>query len=119
MAHAGHYQHKLTDIQDALGKDGSSDAAQLLNQLHQLLEDLNREMVTLRAQYHTRISSANAGTGSSRVLTSHRQSASGGKRAEQVAKLEAERDSKLAPYQEIKTKVEETLAQIAGSQPAA
>lgn len=118
MAHAGQYQHKLNDIQTALSEAGS-DAAALLNQLRQLREDINREMITLRAQYHSRISSASAGTGSSRVLTSNRQAASGGRRVEQVAKLEEERDAKLEPYLEIKTKIEEVLAQIEGGKSAA
>lgn len=118
MANVNHYQHKLNDIQTALGEAGS-DSADLQNQLHQMVEDINRELVTLRAQYHTRISSATAGSGGSRVLVSNRQAASGGRRAEQVAKLEEERDSKLTPFQEIKTKVEEVLAQFDGGKTSA
>jgi len=114
MATAVQIQHRLSELESAGGE-----VAERQETLRQLLEEVNREIVALRAQYHTRLLSANSGAGGSRVLTSNKRAASGGRRAEDVARLEEERDAKMAPFQEIKTSIEEALARLEPGQAAA
>ncbi len=104
MTTANQFQHRLDTIQlpDAAGQE---EIAGLQNELRQLLEDINREIQVIRGQYNPRIASANAGA-------LNRQGGSARHRADEVERLETERDQKIQPYVEVREKTEALLARV-------
>ncbi len=116
MTTPAQYQHKLaeldlTALDQPLSNETQPKLEELRNQLHQYEQDVNREMHIIRTQYQPRIDSVNRG-GSSRVLTSNKQVSSGRKRAEELERLERERDEKIAPYQAVKDNLMDLLHKV-------
>lgn len=108
------YEHKLSEMDfGILDRPGAAreDLQTLNGQLREMVQDINREVQVLRAQYQARISSANAG-GTSRVLVSNKQSASERRRSEQVERLQNERDAKIQPYLDVREKLEGYLSRL-------
>lgn len=103
MTTANQFQHRLDAIQlpDAAGQE---EIAGLQNELRQLLEDINREMQVIRGQYNPRIAAANAGALNRQGSPRHR--------ADEVERLETERDQKIQPFVEVREKVEALLARV-------
>ena len=114
------FQHKLEELNlDQLKTGADSDALQAAeNELRQMEQDIQREIRVIQVQYQTRIDGANRG-GGSQVLVSNRQAGSERRRAEQVEKLEAERDGKLQPFQEVLEKVVEHIRALEGGRDSA
>lgn len=105
------FQHRISEIDlSALQQPGSDRLQELENQLRQIEQDINREIHVIRSEYKPRVDTASRG-GVSRVNISNRH-ASDRYRAEEVTRLEAERDAKIVPLQEVKQKVDELLAQV-------
>lgn len=116
MTTPAQYQHKLSELDltaldQPLTNETQPKLEELRNQLHQIEQDINREIHIIRSQYQPRIDSVNRG-GSSRVLTSNKQVSSGRKRAEELERLERERDDKIAPYQAVKDSVMDLLHKV-------
>lgn len=110
MITAAQYQYKIQELNlDALKSGADSEAAQAAGDaLRQMEQDIQREIRVIQIQYQSRIDAANRG-GSSQIMVSNRQTGSERRRAEQVEKLETERDSKIQPYQEVLDQVMEHL----------
>lgn len=110
MTTAAQYQHKIEELNLAELKGGTdSEAVQTAgNALRQMEQDIQREIRVIQMQYQSRIDAANRG-GSSQILVANRQTGSERHRADQVEKLETERDAKLQPYQEILEQVLEHI----------
>jgi len=113
MTTAAQYQHKIQELDlDALKSGADSQAVQATGDtLRQIEQDIQREIRVIQIQYQSRIDAANRG-GSSQIMVSNRQTGSERRRAEQVEKLEAERDAKIRPYQEILDQVTEHLREL-------
>jgi hypothetical protein len=111
MITAVQFQHRISEIDlSALQQPGSDRLQELENQLRQIEQDINREIHVIRSEYKPRIDTASRG-GVSRVVVSNRH-ASDRYRAEEVTRLETERDEKIAPLQEVKQKVDGLLEQV-------
>lgn len=122
MITAAQYQHQLAglslevldqpltskaDAQEALPK-----IVAIQDQLQQIEQGINLDLHVMRSQYQARIASAEAGGGSSRIMVSAKRRMGGSQRAGEEARLTAERDEKVAPYQDLKTKVVEILVKV-------
>lgn len=114
------FQRKLAELNlDALKDSAGGEAAQTAeNELRQMEQDIQREMRVIQMQYQTRIDGANRG-GGSRVLVSNRQAGSERHRADQVGKLETERDGKLQPFQEVLEQVVQHIRALEGGRDTA
>ena len=110
MTTATQYHYKIQELDvDALKSGADSQAVQAAGDaLRQIEQDIQREIRVIQIQYQSRIDAADRG-GSSQSMASNRQTGSERRRAEQVEKLEAERDAKLQPYQEVLDQVTEHL----------
>ncbi len=129
MITAAQYQHQLSgvslevldqplttkaDAQEALPK-----IIAVQNQLQQIEQGINLELHVMRSKYQSRIASAEAGGGSSRIMVSAKRRMGGSQRASEEARLTAERDEKVAPFQELKSKVADILEKAGAARSAA
>lgn len=105
MTTPAQYEHRLAEmnLDDLTGSEALGAAEADLRQLEQ---DIQRDIRVIQAQYQSRITGANRG-GGSQVMVTNRQSASDRRRADQVEKLEAERDGKIQPFQQVLDQVME------------
>ncbi|HEY9089029.1 MAG TPA: hypothetical protein VIO36_12730 [Anaerolineaceae bacterium] len=107
MTTPAQFEHRLAEMNiDTLTGSEALQAAE--DELRLMEQDIQREIRVIQLQYQSRITGANRG-GSSQVLVSNRQAASERRRADQVEKLEAERDGKVQPYQQVLDAVVERL----------
>ncbi len=116
MTTPAQYQHRLSELDvtaldQPLTNETQPKLEELRDHLHQMEQDINREIHIIRTQYQPRIDGVNRG-GSSRVLTSNKQVSSGRKRAEELERLEQERDGKIAPFQAVKDNVMDLLQKV-------
>jgi len=128
MITAAQYQHQLSelslDILD-MALTSKTEAQEALpkiiavqNQLQQIEQGINLELHVMRSQYQARIAGAEAG-GSSRIMVSAKRRIGSSQRANEEARLTAERDEKVAPFQDLKSKVAELLVKAGGARDAA
>jgi hypothetical protein len=112
------YQHQLSEMDLSALEQGGEALSTLEEKLREIERGVNQEMHVLRAQYQARLTAARAGS-SSQVMVSNKSRPGSKKRDEEALRIENERDSKLAPYAEVKDKVDELLAKVeaARSQP--
>lgn len=110
MTTAAQYQYKIQELDlDAVKSGADSQAVQTAaDTLRQMEQDIQREIRVIQMQYQSRIDAANRG-GSSQIMVSNRQAGSERRRADQVEKLESERDAKLQPYQEVLDQIAEHI----------
>jgi hypothetical protein len=123
MTTAAQYQHRLSELDfsaldQPLTNETMTGLETLQNHLAQLEQDINREIHIIRNQYQTRIDSVNRGS-SSRILTSNKQATSGAKRADELGRLENERDEKIAPFQATKDSVLDYQQRVEAAKTAA
>ncbi len=106
---AAQFQYQLNELMSQVptgeNKAGLEEAR---NRLAEMEQAVNMEMHILRGQYQARLASVNAGASTMVNLPNKR----GRQHAHEVERIEAERDEKLGPYQEVKTKIEESLKQL-------
>ncbi len=107
MTTPAQFQHKVSEM-SLDGLKSSEERAAALEQLHELEQDIQREIRVIEVQYQKQIEVANRG-GSSQVMMSNRQAGSERRRAEQVEKLQTELNGKLQPYQEVLQQVVEHI----------
>jgi hypothetical protein len=123
MTTPSQYQHRLSELDfsaldQPLTDETMTGLETLQNQLALLEQDINREIHIIRNQYQSRIDSVNRGS-SSRVLTSNKQASSGRKRADELGRLENERDEKISPFQAVKDSVMDYLQRVEAAKTAA
>jgi hypothetical protein len=112
MKTSAQYQHMVAEIHlDEIKSEGISpaEAGEFLSKLetahNQLLEverSLNLDLRAFNAQYQGRMAS------SLRDITSHH----GKNRVEEEQRIQDERESKLAPYEDIKKQIAQMLSQV-------
>jgi hypothetical protein len=122
------YQHQLADLKiDILDKPLTSkvDAQAALTEINalkdhllQMEQSLNLDLHVLRSQFQARRAAAEAGS-SSRIMVSAKHRVGGSQRVDEENKLAAERDEKLAPFQELKSQVTELLDKVEAARSAA
>ena len=122
MTTPAQYRHQLDALKlaeiptDGLKPGDAQQSLLLLQDLTRQAQEIERSVTlqiqALRAQYQARRASAQAGA-SSRIMVSNKRRMGGKMRQEEMEKLDAERDEKIGPLEEIKKEVEELLAQAA------
>jgi F0F1-type ATP synthase membrane subunit b/b' len=122
MASAEEYRQQVSDLgldhmeigasSLAEGKAALADVRRLQKELRQIKRNVNLEMKTVRTQYKARIAAAGT-SGWTGLLAMGR----GGSRyrASEKRRVRAERDSKLAPYDEVKLTIDDLLVQMDGA----
>jgi hypothetical protein len=96
----------------AEGKDALANVRRLQKELRQIKRNINLEMKTIRAQYKPKIAEAGT-TGWTGLLAMGR---GGGRlRASEKRRVRAERDSRLAPYDQVKLTIDDLLVQMDGA----
>lgn len=83
----------------------------LQKQLRQIKRNINLDMKAIRAEYRQRVSTAAAGSSAILSLFGKRKLA-GQMRAGEKRRLNAERDRKLAPYEDLKLTIDDLLVQM-------
>lgn len=121
MTTPAQYRHQLDEISSGQiptenltpvqVKENLAKLAGLVSQAQELERALNLDLQVLRTQYRSRAAAASSGL-SSRVRVSNRNRPGSKDRAEEVEHITAERDARLAPYEEVKQDLEKFLASL-------
>jgi len=122
MTTPAQYQHQLSELQldesptEGLTPAQAQEKLALLLETEKKLQEIERainlDIQVVRSRYHARAAATMAGS-SSRVLESNKHRVGSQARAEETEKLNAERDSKLTPLEEVKKQADEMLAKLA------
>ncbi|HVN56076.1 MAG TPA: hypothetical protein VMT46_17220 [Anaerolineaceae bacterium] len=122
MTTAAQYEHQIAGLNlqniplQGLNKSQAQESLEKLLGLQQRAMEIERalklDLHVIRAQYQPRIAAATAGI-TSRVNISDKHRVGGKMRAEELEKVTAERDEKMAPLERLEKQVEEILAKIA------
>jgi hypothetical protein len=128
MTTPAQYQHQLSGfnyeiLEKPLTSKVDAQAAlpeimTLKNSLLQLEQGINLDMHIMRTQYQSKLAGAEAGN-SSRIMVSAKRRVGSNQRAGEEVRLATERDKKMAPYQEIKSRLAELLAKVESARTAA
>jgi membrane protein involved in colicin uptake len=118
MTTPAQYHHQLEQLDlDAIPVDGLSPEAarsslDALTDLQARAQEIERAVIldiqVIRTQYQRLERAASAGVSNQSNLNSKRRMSSR-VREEEIAKVDAERDSRLAPYEEVRQEIEKLL----------
>ena len=106
LDHMEIFVSSLAEAKAALAKVRS-----LQKQLRQIKRNINLDMKAIRAEYRRRASTAAAGSSAIASLFGKRKLA-GQMRADEKRRLNAERDRKLSPYEDLKLTIDNLLVQM-------
>ncbi len=119
MTTPAQYHHQLVELSETTFPVDDLSPAQVKKSLAKLSDQiqhaqeieraLNLDIQVIRTQFRSRVAAASSGL-SSRVMVSHKNRPGSKDRAGEVDLINTERESKLAPYEEVKKEIEEYLA---------
>jgi conjugal transfer/entry exclusion protein len=115
------YQHQVDELKleniplKGVSPDQARESLEKLMDLQKHAQEVERavklDLQMIRTQYQSRIAATSAGN-SSLVNISEKHRVGGKMRAGEVEKVNAERDSKIAPLEQVEKQLEEILAKV-------
>ncbi len=121
MTTPAQYEHQIADLKleniplEGLKPGEAQESLAKLGDLQKHAQEIERaiklDLQVIRTQYQAKIAAATAGA-SSRVNISDKHRVGGKMRAEELEKVTAERDEKMAPLERLEKQLEEILAKV-------